>query len=120
MSDNYIAIGTTPQIFITIQNDEGEKFSFSDIDLSSFHVYFRQDYSLDVIEKKGEDVEVDTFLSRIKVTLTQEDTLKFKKGYVNIEARWLFNQMISETEHAAGKTYIEKVRVGPVIKKEVI
>ena len=68
--------GTTPTIVINVNN----------IDLSelkSVYITFEQDGYL--LRKDMSQIEIED--DEIRITLTQEETLKFKKGIVNVQLR---------------------------------
>lgn len=68
--------GTTPTIVINVNN----------IDLSelkSVYITFEQDGFL--LRKDMSQIEIED--DEIRITLTQEETLKFKKGIVNVQLR---------------------------------
>lgn len=68
--------GTTPTIVINVNN----------IDLSelkSVYITFEQDGHL--LRKDMSQIEIED--DEIRITLTQEETLKFKKGIVNVQLR---------------------------------
>ena len=118
---NYIAIGTTPTIRAHIKDHDGEPLDFELIDKSTFHFYFKQGCGYTILEKSGEDVQVSEIEeSTVSTYLTQEDTLKFVKGVIEIEIRWLFNEALPNGEKIAGKTTVHQVAISPVIKEEVI
>lgn len=111
-----IAIGTTPTIKITIA-----ELDFSTIKKESVKVYFRQPTSPEVIVKSDGDVEFDDAEHLVSTFLTQEETLALKKGKLNIEVRWLFDELLPNGEYSAGKTApLETTVADPVLKNEVI
>ena len=111
-----IAIGTTPTISIAI----------ADLDLTtclkdSFKVYFKQPGSDNVLVKKDNAIEFDDENHVVKTFLTQEDTLSLKKGKLQIEVRWLFDELLPDGQYTAAKTApLETTVEDPVLKNEVI
>ena len=120
MSELYIAMGTTPTIVVTIKDHEGNPLDFTLVMPETFCFYFKQRGGVTVVKKSGLDVNVDTENSKVSTYLTQEDTLKFVPGEVEVEVRFIFNDILPNNEHKAGKTSINTVAVGKVLKKEVI
>ena len=118
--DNYIAMGTTPTISVVIKDDEGQGLDFSRVITSSFRFYFKQDNGRVVVSKLGGAINVTPEESKVSTYLTQEDTMKFVKGFVDIEVRFLFKAILPNGENKAGKTTIHKVPIGTVLKKEVV
>lgn len=118
--DKYIAIGTTPTIEVTIKDHEGTPLDFTLVMPASFAFFFKQSNGITVLKKSGEDVIVDTENSKVSTYLTQADTMKFMPGTIEIEVRFLFNDLLPNNEHKAGKTVINQVQVTRVLKKEVI
>lgn len=111
-----IAIGTTPTINIAIA-----ALDFETVVKSSFKVYFKQPASDEVIVKEGDAIEFEDETHTVKTFLTQNDTLGLKKGKLNIEVRWLFEDLLPNGEHSAGKTApLETTVTDPVLKNEVI
>ena len=113
-----IAIGTTPTISITIA-----ALDFEAVKKESFKIYFKQPGASDeTVLVKGEgSIEFEDEEHIVKTFLTQEETLGLKKGKLNIEVRWLFDDLLPNGEYSAGKTApLETTVTDPVLKNEVI
>ncbi len=111
-----IAIGTTPTINITIAS-----LDLATCIADSFKVYFKQPASEKVLVKDKDSIEFDIENHVVSTYLTQEDTLAMKKGKVQIEVRWLWEDLLPDGQHVAGKTApLETTVEDPVLKNEVI
>ena len=95
--------GTTPTIVINVNN----------IDLSelkSVYITFEQDGHL--LRKDMSQIEIED--DEIRITLTQEETLKFKKGIVNVQLRAITQDGL------AIASSIATTKVHRILDKEVI
>lgn len=95
--------GTTPTIVINVNN----------IDLSelkSVYITFEQDGFL--LKKDMSQIEIED--DEIRITLTQEETLKFKKGIVNVQLRAITQDGLAIASSIATTT------VHRILDKEVI
>lgn len=119
MNESYIAMGTTPTIVVRIKDQDGD-LDFDLVMPETFCFYFKQSNGLTVLKKSGLDIEVDSENSKVSTYLTQADTMKFVPGEIEVEVRFLFNDILPNGEHKAGKTTINTLAVGKVLKKEVI
>ena len=120
MNELYIAMGTTPTIVVTIKDHTGDPLNFDLVMPETFAFYFKQKDGLTIVKKSGLDVDVDAENSKVTTYLTQAETMRFVPGLVEVEVRFLFNDILPNNEHKAGKTTINTVAVGKVLKKEVI
>ena len=96
--------GTTPTLTCTIDW----------IDLTDCHVYatLRQGgYELDIENPTTETTETGC---KVTITLTQEQTLKFKAGAVEVQLRWI------TLDGTALATDIQIVEVYKILKQGVI
>lgn len=120
MSNFEIARGTTPTISITIRKKDGTLLDLSETILSSFRIYIKQERKNILIKREGSDIDVDVLNSKISTYLTQEETIAFMNNPVRVEVRWLFNSMLPNGDHVAGKTKITSVLTTDLIEEEVI
>lgn len=73
--------GTTPTFRLTLQDDS--------VDLTeALNVYATFKQLSTVLTKTGEDLEVSA--TRIDVFLSQEETLRFTKGTVEVQVNWTY------------------------------
>lgn len=98
--------GTTPTIIINVK---GEAFEDSTI-------YVTIEQSPLQITKTGDDVIVEPTSEgcRLLISLTQEETLKFVKGYAKLQIRWI------NTSGIAQASPIKTINVDPILLKGVI
>ena len=120
MSSFEIARGTTPTISITIRKKDGTLLDLGETILSSFRIYIKQERKNILIKREGTDIAVDVMNSKVSTYLTQEETIAFKNDSVRVEVRWLFNALLPNGEHVAGKTKITAVQTTNLIEDEVI
>lgn len=97
--------GTTPTIVINVNN----------IDLSelkSVYITFEQDGYL--LRKDMSQIEIED--DEIRITLTQEETLKFKKGIVNVQLRAITQDgtLVDENGHEILADWAYEVESGEV------
>lgn len=98
--------GTTPTIIINVI---GETFENSTI-------YVTIEQTPLQITKTGEDVIVEATEEgcRLMISLTQEETLQFVKGYAKLQIRWINSSGIAQASP------IKTIDVDPILLKGVI
>ena len=101
---------TTPTFILTLKNADGYL-----ADTISLRVDIRQQDVL--IQKKMEDLIIDTQSNSIGITLTQKESAKFlyKKGNIQFQIHGLLSD-----GQTAWKTYVVDVPVDKTLSKEVI
>ena len=95
--------GTTPTIVINVNNIDLTE-------LKSVYITFEQDGYL--LRKDMSQIEIED--DEIRITLTQEETLKFKKGIVNVQLRAITQDGLAIASSIATNT------VHRILDKEVI
>ena len=101
---------TTPTFILTLKNADGYL-----ADTISLRVDIRQQDVL--IQKKMEDLIIDTQSNSVGITLTQKESAKFlyKKGNIQFQIHGLLSD-----GQTAWKTYVVDVPIDKTLSKEVI
>ena len=98
--------GTTPQIKLTLDT------TLDLTDIVSLYVTFKS-FAIE-ITKTLEDVSIDNEKKEIRVALSQEETLKLKRGAVQVQVRFRMD------DDLAYATSIAKLSLDDVLKEGVI
>lgn len=83
------------------------------IDLTTATVYidYEQDNGI-VIEKTNSDMTIES--DKITIELTQEDTLKFKPGFVYIQLRYVFPNGAADASNIIRATFDRIIKDGVI------
>ena len=98
--------GTTPTFKLSIDDE-----SIDLTEMNNVYATFQQDEYL--VTKTGEDIEV--YPQEVDVYFSQEESLRFNKGTVNIQLNWTFGDGRRVCSNIVN-TYIGENLVGEVLE----
>lgn len=110
---NGVYRGTNPCIVLKIKTKKNFDIDFDDI--NKLYVTFKGKLGSNEVTKEKSDVFFDNENKKIYVPLTQEDTLKFSTGNVDIQAR-----ILMRNGSAIATTIVKDYPIKKILKEGVI
>lgn len=110
---NGVYRGTNPYIVLKIKTKNNFDLNFDDIE--KLLVTFKAKMGSEEVTKGKSEVTLDNENKKIYVPLTQEDTLKFQTGVVDIQVRFLL-----DNGSAIATTIVQNYPIKRILKEGVI
>lgn len=110
---NGVYRGTNPYVVLKIKTKKNFELDFDEIE--KLYITFKSKSGSKEVTKSKNDVTLDNEEKKIYVPLTQEDTLSFQTGNVDIQARFLMGN-----GSAIATSIVENYPIKRILKEGVI